>query len=271
MGAEPTRIRTMTEAQPNLPGLYEPVIVEEADSARAHAERLAAAGANEGTLVWVKKQTEGMARRGRYWISGSRNLHMAVILRPEFSFETCCQLSLVAGVSACQAVTLVGEPMEELRLGWPNDIYLNRGRVGAVHLSGELRDTDRVEWMVVSVNVNTFDHPASLGFDASSLRGEGFERYERVEVMEAFARAFLAWLNRWADEGLDPVRRAWLWRGDWRDRERSVEVDGRTIQGVFYSMEDDGALNLDTTQGIMKITLDAYYRSEFQASGQNLV
>lgn len=256
----------MTRLEPDLPGLYELVIVDEADSARAHAERLAGRGANEGTLVWVKKQTAGLGRRGKYWISGDKNLHCAVILRPEDSFEVCCQLSLLAAVCACQAITLVGEPMEELRLGWPNEIFLNRGKVGVIHLSGELDGEDRVNWMVVSVNINTFSHPTSLGFSASSLKGEGFEEYERITVMEGFAREFLAWLNRWADQGLEPVRKAWLWRGDWQDNERSVELDGRVIQGTFESLAHDGALKLDTKEGIMTITLADFYRPEFQTA-----
>lgn len=256
----------MTGTEPSLPGLYELVAVERTDSARAYAERLASGGADEGTLVWVKKQTEGLGRRGRYWISGEKNLHCAVILRPEDSFEVCCQLSLLAGVCACQAVTLVGEPMEELRLGWPNDIYLNRGKVGAVHLSGELSGDDRVNWMVVSVNINTYNHPSSMGFNASSLRGEGFERFDRIDVLEGFAREFLAWINRWADEGLEPVRKAWLWRGDWTDDERSVDVDGRTIRGAFDSLDESGALKLKTPQGIITVDLEAFYRPEFQTA-----
>lgn len=256
----------MSRTEPNLPGLYELVVVEEADSARAHAERLAAQGADEGTLVWVKKQTEGLGRTGKYWISGEKNLHCAVILRPEDSFNVCCQLSLLAAVCACQAITLVGEPMEELRLGWPNDIYVNRGKVGVVHLSGELDGDDQVNWMVVSLNINTFSHPGSLGFTASSLRGEGFEDFERVGLLEGFAREFLAWLNRWADDGLEPVRKAWLWRGDWQDEERSVALHGRELRGTFESMADDGALKLKTAQGIITLSLDEIYRPEFEVN-----
>lgn len=256
----------MSRTEPNLPGLYELVVVDEADSARAYAERLAARGAEEGTLVWVRKQTEGLGRKGTYWMSGEKNLHCAVILRPEDSFSVCCQLSLLAAVCACQAITLVGEPMEELRLGWPNDIYVNRGKVGVVHLSGELDGDDQVNWMVVSLNINTFSHPGSLGFTASSLRGEGFENFERVDLLEGFARQFLAWLNRWADEGLEPVRKAWLWRGDWQDVERSVALDGRELRGTFESLADNGALKLKTAQGIITVSLDEIYRPEFEVN-----
>lgn len=250
------------ENKPSLPGLYELVVVEEADSARAHAERLAARGADEGTLVWVKKQTEGTGRRGKYWISGSRNLHCAVILRPEESFEICCQLSLLASVCTAQAITVIGEPMEELRLGWPNDVYLNRGKVAGIHVSGQMDAGGVVDWAVISVNVNTFDQPEGLGVAASSLRGEGFEVFERTELLESFAREFLAWLNRWADEGLAPVTKAWLWRGGWMG-ERTVDYAGKTFRGTFEGLEDNGALKLRTGDGIMAFELKQFYRPEF--------
>lgn len=253
----------MTEDNPDLPGLYELVVVERTGSAKAYAETLAAEGAAEGTLVWVKKQTEGAGRKGNYWISGERNLHCAVILRPDDPFEICTQLSLLASVCTSQAITVVGEPMEELRLGWPNDVYLNRGKVAAVQLSGELRANSGVNWMVVSVNVNAFEHPTSLGFAASSLRGEGFETFDRVTLMESFAREFLAWLNRWVDEGLAPVRKAWLWRGEWTDQERSVEYGGNRYSGVFESLEDNGTLILKTARGKRSFALDEFYRPEF--------
>lgn len=253
----------MTKSEPNLPGLYEMVVVDEADNARACAERLAAGGAEEGTLVWVKKQTQGVGRSGKYWISGEKNLHCAVILRPEEPFAACCQLSLLAGVCTAQAITLVGEPLEELRLGWPNDVYLNRGKVGGIHLSGELNDNDMVRWMVVAINVNAFSHPAGLGLEASSLRGEGFETFDRIELMEGFAREFLVWINRWAEEGFGPVRKAWSWRGGWTDAGRSVDHDGRIHSGAFESLEEDGTLKLKTARGIISVALDEFYRPEF--------
>lgn len=256
----------MTKSTPNLPGLYELVVVEETDDAASHARRLACEGADEGTFVWAKTQTQGPGRPGKSWIPGEDNLHCAVILRPQEPLEICSQLSLLTGVCVAQAITLVGEPMEELRLGWPNDVYLNRGKVAGIHLSGRMDARNQVEWMVIGVNINTTSRPEELGLNAASLHGEGFEVWDRVDVLEGFAREFLAWLNRWADEGLEPVRKAWLWRGNWQDAERSVEVNGREVRGIFNSLGDDGALKLQTDDGIITVTLADFHRSELTAN-----
>ena len=128
----------MTEQTPNLPGLYDLVVLESTDSSRAHAERLARDGADEGTLVWAKSQYEGIGRNGRYWMSGHSNLHCSIILRPEENFEICCQLSLLATVCAAIAISRQAEPLKEIRYRWPNDVLLNQGKVAGITLSGKL-------------------------------------------------------------------------------------------------------------------------------------
>ncbi len=114
------------------PTPYELVVVHKTDSARAHAERLAAQGADEGTLVWAKSQYEGLGRNHRHWMSGYRNLHLALIVKPEQGFDTVCQLSLVATICTALAIAEQAEPMEELRYRWPNDVLLNRGKVAGL-------------------------------------------------------------------------------------------------------------------------------------------
>ena len=132
---------------------------------------------------------------GNYWMSGNRNLHCAIILRPEEAFETCCQLSLVATICAAMGISRQAEPLEELRYQWPNNITLNQGKVAGITLSGRLSGAV-VQWMVVALNVNVYEHPHSEGFNAASMRGEGFQSFDRVQLLEAYTREFLSWINR---------------------------------------------------------------------------
>lgn len=254
----------MTDETANLPGLYELVTVERTDSARAHAERLARDGAEEGTIVWAKSQSEGLGRAGNFWMSGARNLHCAVILRPEDTFATCCQLSLLATISAALAVSRQAEPLEELRYRWPNDVLLNRGKLAGIGLSGECGDEDRVEWMVVSLNVNAYEHPGSRGFAAASMRGEGFESYDRVRLLEAYSRELLSWLNRWSSEGFAPVRRAWLTRGQGDDETICLRIDRDHYEGRVRGLDEDGALRLEQTHGkTSTLSLARFYAADF--------
>ena len=248
------------------PPLYEPVIVERADSARAHAERLAHQGAEEGTIVWAKAQNEGLGRNSQRWISGSKNLHLAIILRPDEQFEIVCQLSLVATICAAIALAEQAEPMSELRYRWPNDVLLNRGKVAGITLSGVLKNDNDVEWMVVGVNVNVWEQPNSLGFDSASMRGEGFEMHDRVQLAVAFCRQFLSWGDRWANEGFDPIRKAWLARGRGDPLPHTIKLASETKRGAFENIDQEGSLILRITETrCEKVRLCDFFRPDFTA------
>ncbi len=253
-----------TERILNPPPLYELVVVDQTDSARAHAERLAAQGADEGTLVWAKSQTEGLGRNKRFWMSGYQNLHLGLVLKPEQTFDIACQVSLVATICTAMAIAEQAEPMAELRYRWPNDVLLNRGKVAGITLSGSLGSGNMPEWMVLGVNVNVFDHPNSLGFDSASMRGEGFESYDRVPLAETFCRQFLSWLNRWADDGFAPIRRAWLMRAQGDPLLQTIKLQDTEITGTFDDMDEHGTLTLQTDEHLKRsIALAAFFQPDF--------
>ncbi len=256
----------MDEESVRLPPVYELVVLDKADSALAQAARLAAEGADEGTLVWAKSQQEGLGRSGNYWMSGYRNLHCALILRPEESVVRCCQLSLVATICAAMSISDQAEPMAELRYRWPNDVLLNRGKVAGVTLRGMLGADGAVDWLVVGLNVNAFDHPGSKGFAAASMRGEGFEEHDRSRLLEVYSREFVSWANRWADEGFEPVRRAWLIRGNLTELEQCYRVGDETVRGKLIDLDGEGNLTLTVADGPQQtIGLADYYASDFRS------
>src|SRR3546814_9054102 len=74
----PERARERT---PHLPPAYRLVALEEIDSTNAEAKRLAEAGAEDGTLVWARRQTAGYGRQGRAWSSEPGNLFISLVVR----------------------------------------------------------------------------------------------------------------------------------------------------------------------------------------------
>lgn len=252
----------MPDSVPNLPGLYDLITLESTDSARAHAERLASQGADEGTLVWARSQREGLGRRGNYWMSGQRNLHCAIILRPEYDFEQCCQLSLLCTICIAAAMSLQAEPLEEFRYRWPNDVLLNRGKVAGMTLSGK-RSGSGVDWMVVASNVNVYEHPQSKGLEAASMRGEGFQSFDRERLLEAYAREFLSWINRWSDAGFEPVRRTWSFAGHQKGDPVGIKLGERLVAGEFENMDGKGSVSVSAAGNTEKIMLSEFFETDF--------
>ena len=248
----------------NIPRVLDLVTVERPDSASAHAQRLAREGADEGTLVWAQGQSNATGRAGNTWMSGHNNLHCALILRPELPFAECCQLALLATVACSIAMAEQAEPLIELRYRWPNDVLINRGKVAGVGLSGQLSG-DNVSWLVLSVNVNVFEHPAVKGFAAASMRGEGFAQHDRELLLSAYSRELVSWLGRWSDEGFAPVKRAWLARGDAENIPYVINLKDHTISGVFSELSDNGDVILKTNSGDREtVALVDFFSDDFK-------
>src|SRR5271168_3254926 len=77
---------------------------DEIDSTQEAARELAAAGADQGTLVIAERQTAGRGRMGRAWHSPSGvNLYTTIILRPPIPLADVPRMSLVAGVAAADS------------------------------------------------------------------------------------------------------------------------------------------------------------------------
>ena len=78
-------VSVQEEDPPRLPPAYRLVALDSVGSTNAEARRLAAEGAEDGTLVWAREQSDGRGRRGRRWESPRGNLFLSLVLRPQCS------------------------------------------------------------------------------------------------------------------------------------------------------------------------------------------
>lgn len=139
----------------------------------AHA--LASAGALAGTLVLADEQTAGRGRAGKRWSSPHRGIWLTLVERPQdpASMEV---LSLRVGLCAAQALdAFTAEP---IRLKWPNDLYVDRGKLAGVLVEARWRG-ERLDWVAIGFGLNVEpppEHPEAAGLEPGS---------SRVHVLEA--------------------------------------------------------------------------------------
>ena len=213
--------------RPSLPPVYEPVLLERVDSVVDEACRRAESGADEGTLVWARQQTAAYGASGRPWHCAPGNLYCALVLHPECPRVEAAQLSYVAALSLGLAFAPLVTVMTSLRYRWPNDVLLNEDKAAGLVLRAKPAGDDSFAWLVLGAYVNVASAPEGTEFRAASLRETcGCESAGAAEILDAFARQFLSWINRWADEGFEPVRRAWLQRAEGVGGPVSVPVAG---------------------------------------------
>jgi len=115
------------------------------------AHRLASTGAPSGTLILANEQTAGRGREGKSWQSSAgAGLWLTLIERPKDT-SGLGVLSLRVGLVAAEALDRFAA--EPIRLKWPNDLYIDRGKVAGILVEARWRQSV-VEWVAIGLGVN---------------------------------------------------------------------------------------------------------------------
>jgi len=153
-----------------LLGLARVELLESTTSTLDVAHRLAARGAPAGTLVLANEQTAGRGRGGKTWQSSpAAGIWLTLIERPTES-SGLGVLSLRVGLAAAEALDRFAS--EPIRLKWPNDLYVDQGKLAGVLVEARWRE-QAVEWVAIGLGVNVKapeDIDAAAGLEPETAR-----------------------------------------------------------------------------------------------------
>ena len=124
------------------------------------AHGLAAAGAPAGTLVVADRQNAGRGRGGRVWTSGAgEGVWLTLVERPNdaAALEV---LSLRLGLRAARALAPFTPHPPQVK--WPNDVYVDGGKLGGILVEARWRD-GAPDWVAVGMGVNVRPPDAQPG------------------------------------------------------------------------------------------------------------
>lgn len=133
------------------------------------AHELAAGGANAGTLVLADEQTAGRGRQGRSWTSASGSgLWLTVIERPSEA-AALDVLALRCGLFAAASLDAMAD--EEIRLKWPNDLYVGECKLAGILIEVRWRGPSP-EWVAIGFGLNVIapDVRSAAGLRARTSR-----------------------------------------------------------------------------------------------------
>lgn len=219
---------------------------ERLGSTSDEAKRLAAEGAPHGTVVHADEQAAGRGRFGRTWYSPAGNLYLSAILRLDVPPQRGAELSFVAALAVADAVDDWLPKHVRATLKWPNDVLAGGGKIAGILV--EQIDGARI----VGVGVNVLHAPHNAPYKTATLVGSG--GIASVDgLRDSLLRHFATRLDTWAEEGFWPIRHAWLGRAHPPGTILRATLGGKTEEGRFAGLDDDGALLLDTPAGRKRI------------------
>lgn len=218
---------------------------ETVESTNSKAFELAHEGGFHGEVIVTEHQTAGKGRRGRAWSSpAGKSLAMSVILRPEIAPARAPELTLVAAVALAQTLRDSGV---EAKIKWPNDVQIGGKKVAGI-LTELSADVERVHFVVLGIGVNlnaeTGDFPPEVAEIATSVQVVRRSPVHRALFTAALLGQLETWVDRWTDEGFEPVRAAWKELSSTLGEEVLVRADNRELRGIAEDIDPSGALLL---------------------------
>ena len=220
--------------------------LEVATSTNDVATELAEAGAAPGLVVVADRQTAGRGRAGRAWEDrpGGSLLCSCLVATP--SVPTL--VPLAAGLAAHHAVRRQGTRAE---LKWPNDVLIDGAKCGGVLVENP---GDGVLVVGIGLDLDWRDHDrAGASADWTSVAEQTGREVDRWEVLADVLAALSSWL-------LDVQRDRSILLASYEARcatlRRQVRVQTGpvVVEGVASSVDVDGALVVQTTDGPVRVT-----------------
>jgi len=220
----------MTE-QPVFPPLLKPFAVTPDRDPFERGIEVALEGAEVGTLLWS---------------IGQDTCQCAVVLAPEQPLEPSLPIVLIALLGLADGLGSLIPPMVAVTFGWPDRIEVNGGVAGGVRFaSAPTEASDAIpDWLVLGVSIAVRGPWAENDPRRTTLAEEGCGDLLTSDLLEAFARHLLGWINRWQEDGVEPVRQAWLSRATGLGKRVEIRLDDQVRAGTFEGITETGALRL---------------------------
>ena len=129
------------------------------DSTNLYAKKIAAEGAENGTVVIAKEQTSGRGRLSRPFVSPpGTGVYLTILLRPEISVADLNLVTLLSALAAADAI----EELSGVRPGikWTNDLFLGGRKICGILTECSVEgESGLVSYAVVGIGMNLLHNP----------------------------------------------------------------------------------------------------------------
>ena len=223
-------------------------LVESITSTNSELMRGLRLGRQEKRLLIAEHQTAGRGRLGRQWIDGPAKDNEAG--GGDLLFSLCLPLANDhwAGLSLGLGVALADSLHADVKLKWPNDLWLGGRKLAGILIeTTSLGDTRHV---VLGVGINVAARGAAGWDPGPAWAQEVLPGIAAPALLQRVLPAVLLALQQFSASGLQPFLPGFAAR-DLLHGRSVVMSDGTT--GVARGVDNDGALRVHTALGMKTI------------------
>jgi BirA family biotin operon repressor/biotin-[acetyl-CoA-carboxylase] ligase len=202
----------------------------------AKAVASAALGTDPGLICWTRDEA---------------TLRAALVLAPEAPLAQAVGIAFAVSLGMGDALGALSPAEIPVNYVWPGGFKLNGADCGVMRLAATTNDPQaEPDWLVIGVEIPYLppsDDPSSgiePGFDPdrTSLVEEGCLEVTPLKLLESWSRHTLTWINRWLDDGFQPLHAAWL------ERAWGVGEELPDGSGTFMGLDERGGMLVRTSK-----------------------
>lgn len=198
-------------------------------------------------------QTAGRGRRGRAWLSPpGANLYLSVLWVRDPAPPDVQGMSLAVGVAVARALASLG--IERVGLKWPNDVFLDGGKLGGILV--EMAAGGGLPWRAVAgIGINVrMPEEAGGGIDQpwTDLATHGV-RPERNRLASRVLAEVIDAGEQFAERGFGAFRDQWNAHDAVRDQAVELRDGARRLRGIARGVDADGALLLEVDGECLRV------------------
>ncbi|ORM90384.1 bifunctional biotin--[acetyl-CoA-carboxylase] ligase/biotin operon repressor BirA [Pantoea septica] len=198
-----------------------------------------------GDACIAEYQQAGRGRRGRQWFSPfGANLYMSMYWRLEQGPAAAMGLSLVIGIVIAETLQQLGA--QDVRVKWPNDLYLQDRKLAGilVELTGKTGDAAQI---VMGAGINL----AMRGAEAAQINQgwinlqEAGIAIDRNDLAARLINSLREALPLFERDGLAPFTERWKALDNFFNRPVKLLIGEREIHGIARGIDKQGGLLLE--------------------------
>lgn len=227
---------------------------EELASTNDHAMRQATRLA-PGTLILARRQTAGRGRGSNRWWSSDGALTFSLLIDPdEWNLPTprWPEISVTVGTAIATTLRTI-TPDADVRLKWPNDVYLSGRKVSGILV--EVASTSPGRLVVgIGLNVNNSfaDAPEDVRARATSLVDHCEQPVDAGDLLASLIGQLDRDLTALSEAPTD-LRSRWRNLCLLSGRFVTINDGSRRIEGTCLGIDDDAALLVQTALGPQRL------------------
>ena len=198
-------------------------------------------------------QTAGYGRRNTKWFSYNGNIHLSILLKPKCRINEVNQLSFMTSISLGDTLKKIKNNIN-IKYKWPNDILLNKKKIGGVLIETSLHVNKKIKWVIIGIGLNITKSPNlnKKEFKITSLNKEKIY-IEKDNFIDSFLQNFFINYEFWKKKGFNFIKKNWISNIYKINNKIIVKYQNNYIKGKVVNLLINGGIKLKTNKETKEI------------------